>query len=51
MGIPCPASLITIARIAFGLKKQGSYFEPDFRPETRPFFESAFSFNAYSDGR
>jgi hypothetical protein len=27
------------------------YLEPDFRPETPPFFESAFSFNAYSDGR
>ena len=32
-------------------KKQGSYFEPDFRLETPPFFDSAFSFNAYSDGR
>jgi hypothetical protein len=32
-------------------KKQGAYLEPDFRLETPPFFESAFSFNAYSDGR
>ena len=33
------------------IKKQDFYFEPDFRPETAPFFEPAFSFNAYPDGR
>ena len=47
MGIPLPGLLGNRGLNRFRpQKKQGSYFEPDFRPETPPFFESTFSFNA-----
>ena len=53
-----PTSLATVARIGFNeedptrltgrgpMEKQDFHFEPGFRPETAPFLEPAFSFNA-----
>jgi hypothetical protein len=53
-----PTSLATVARTGFNeedptrltgrgpMEKQDCHFEPGFRPETAPFLEPAFSFNA-----
>jgi hypothetical protein len=53
-----PTSLATVARTGFNeedptrltgrgpIEKQDCHFEPGFRPETAPFLEPAFSFNA-----
>jgi hypothetical protein len=57
-GSSIPTSLATVARTGFNeedptrltgrgpIEKQDCHFEPGFRPETAPFLEPAFSFNA-----
>jgi hypothetical protein len=57
-GFFIPTSLAAVARTGFNeedptgltgrglIEKQDCHFEPGFRPETAPFLEPAFSFNA-----